>query len=197
MLNYELKQKLVGIFAGVDEAGRGPLAGPVVAGAVILRQPDFLVKLNDSKKLSPTLRETLFKQIKKQALAYGISIVAPEVIDKINVLQASLLAMRQAVGKLSLAPHLLLIDGNQTIESPLPQQTVIKGDTICRSIAAASILAKVTRDHLMYEYHKEFPQYAFDQHKGYGTLLHRERIQEFGPCAIHRKTFKGVREYLD
>ena len=197
MLNYELEVKLPSTVAGVDEAGRGPLAGPVVASAVILRSSDVFEGLNDSKKLSPALREILFDRIRNHALAFGIAIIGPEVIDNINILQAARLAMKRSVEKLSLTPHLLLIDGNQSIESTIPQQTLVQGDSRSRSIAAASILAKVTRDRLMEDYHQEFPQYAFNQHKGYGTFLHRQRIREFGPCSIHRKTFKGVREFLD
>ena len=196
MLNYESDHKLPAAVAGVDEAGRGPLAGPVVAGAVILDRPDPLEDLKDSKKLSEPLREKLFGQIRQCALAWGVAIVDEKVIDEINILQSARLAMKYAVEKLSCAPSLLLIDGIHQIESPIEQTTLIKGDERSRCIAAASILAKVTRDKVMQDYHLQYPQYAFDRHKGYGTALHRDLIRKHGPCPIHRKTFKGVKEYL-
>ena len=196
MLNYESQYKLPVNLAGVDEAGRGPLAGPVIASAVILRRPDFLEGLNDSKKVSQPLRKMLFDQICDNALSWGIAIVGVETISKINILQSALLAMRQAVEKLTVTPSFLLIDGNHKIDSPLKQRTLIKGDSLSRNIAAASILAKVTRDRIMLDYHHQYPQYRFDRHKGYGTVLHRDLIRQHGPCPIHRKTFRGVKEYL-
>ena len=196
MLNYESEHKLPTVIAGVDEAGRGPLAGPVVAGAVILDRPDPLEGLKDSKKLSAYLREKLFDQIRQCALAWGVAIVDVKVINQINILQAARLAMKHAVEKLSCIPSLLLIDGNHKIDSPIEQTTLIKGDERSRCIAAASILAKVTRDNVMQDYHLLYPQYAFHRHKGYGTVLHRDLIRKHGPCSIHRKTFKGVKEYL-
>ena len=143
------------------------------------------------------LQWELFPKIQKSAVAYGVAAVGPEVIDEINILQAVRLAMKQAVEQLELTPDLLLIDGNQKIESNLDQWTLIKGDSKSLSIAAASILAKVTRDRIMDDYHKLYPQYQFKRHKGYGTKLHRLRIQEHGPCPIHRSTFKGVSEFIN
>ena len=183
--------------AGVDEAGRGPLAGPVVAAAVVLPADAILQGLDDSKKLSPTRREELFPKIQTQAVVYGVAVVNPEVIDKINILQAALLAMQQAVEQLQPVPDLLLIDGNQKTASSIEQWAIVKGDSKSLSIAAASVLAKVTRDHIMQDYHQLYPQYEFARHKGYGTKLHRDLIAEHGPCPIHRSTFKGVTEYLN
>ena len=198
MFAYETAAKAKGYqsIAGVDEAGRGPLAGPVVAAAVLLAPDSKLKGLDDSKKLSPKIREEFFLIIKEQALSYGIGIVGVEEIDKINILQASLLAMKNAVEDLSSKPNLLLIDGNQRIDTEINQWTIVKGDSLSQSIAAASVLAKVTRDKLMEQYHEQFPQYAFDKHKGYGTRLHRDLIRKHGPCPIHRRTFKGVSEFV-
>ncbi len=197
--DYEIKAGKKGyrLIAGVDEAGRGPLAGPVVAAAVVLPADAFLQGLDDSKKLSPAKREELFPKIQTQAIAYGVAVVSPEVIDEINILQAALLAMKQAVEQLKPVPDLLLIDGNQKINSTLDQWAIVKGDSKSLSIAAASVLAKVTRDHIMQDYHQLYPQYEFARHKGYGTKLHRDLIAEHGPCPIHRSTFKGVTEYLN
>lgn len=181
--------------AGVDEAGRGPLAGPVVAAAVVLPRDISLPGLRDSKKMSATLRARLFGQIIKKCTGFGIARVDETTIDEINILQAALLAMKRAVEQLPLEPDLLLIDGNHGIECKTHQKIIIGGDDVSLSIAAASVLAKVTRDRLMEEYHKQYPRYEFSRHKGYGTRLHKERIREYGPCPIHRKTFKGVAEY--
>lgn len=178
--------------AGVDEAGRGPLAGPVVAAAVIFPREYQLDGINDSKKLSPKRREELLCEIKKYALATAVAIIEPDIIDQINILRASLLAMEQAVNKLDTQPDYVLIDGNYPIRTQIRQETIIKGDAKCCSIAAASILAKVTRDAIMYDYHFLFPQYNFKRHKGYPTKEHMEAIRKFGPSPIHRKTFKGV-----
>jgi len=199
LLEYETKAVAGGYknIAGVDEAGRGPLAGPVVAAAVIFPAKIDIAGLDDSKKLSPKKREELFPQIQAEAVAYGVAIVDSEVIDKINILQASLLAMKQAVEQLQTVPDLLLIDGNQKIDSTLNQWAVVKGDSKSLSIAAASVLAKVTRDQVMKYYHKLYPQYEFHRHKGYGTKLHRDLIEEHGPCPIHRNTFKGVSEFIN
>lgn len=196
--DYEIKAREKGYLfvAGIDEAGRGPLAGPVVAGAVVLPFDADFQGLDDSKKLSPAKREELFPKIQAQALGYGVAVVNPEVIDKINILQATRLAMKLAVEKLLSVPDLLLIDGNQKIDSPVEQWAIIKGDAKSFSIAAASVLAKVTRDHIMEDYHHLYPDYEFARHKGYGTKLHRGLIAEHGPCPIHRRTFKGVTEYL-
>ena len=194
--DYEIKASDQGYqhVAGVDEAGRGPLAGPVVAAAVILPLDTKLEGLNDSKKISPAKREQLFPKI--QTLVHGVAVVNPEVIDEINILQAARLAMKLAVEKLSSYPGLLLIDGNQKIDSSIDQWEIVKGDAKSYSIAAASVLAKVTRDRIMEDYHNLYPQYEFARHKGYGTKLHRDLIAEHGPCPIHRRTFRGVTEHL-
>lgn len=199
LLEYESKAIADGYknIAGVDEAGRGPLAGPVVAAAVIFPDKIRLAGLDDSKKLSSKKREELFPQIQTETVAYGVAIVSREVIDEINILQASRLAMKQAVEQLQPVPDLLLIDGNQEIESTLDQWAIVKGDSKSLSIAAASVLAKVTRDRIMKDYHKLYPQYEFHRHKGYGTKLHRALIEEHGPCPIHRSTFKGVSEFIN
>ena len=183
--------------AGVDEAGRGPLAGPVVAAAVILRGKDRIDGLNDSKKLSPAKREKLFTQIMDSPALVGVGIESPETVDTINILQASLLAMLRAVEALGEAPGLVLIDGNQLIKWSGVQKAVVKGDTLSASIAAASIIAKVTRDKIMAELAVKYPEYGFERHKGYGSVAHREAIAKHGPCPVHRKTFKGVREYIN
>ena len=199
LLEFETKarEREFSNIAGVGEAGRGPLAGPVVAAAVIFSSSIDIAGLDDSKKLSAKKREALFPKIQEKAIAYGMSVVDPEVIDEINILQAARLAMKQAVDQLNPVPDLLLIDGNQKIESSLDQWAIIKGDSKSLSIAAASVLAKVTRDRIMEDYHKLYPQYQFDRHKGYGTKLHRTLIQEHGPCPIHRSTFKGVSEHIN
>ena len=178
--------------AGVDEAGRGPLAGPVVAAAVILPKECEVNGLNDSKKLSHQKREILFDQIKAVAVSMGVGIVEPEEIDRINILRAALLAMEGAVMKLNPKPDFLLIDGNRKTSLLIPQETVIRGDSTCNSIAAASIIAKVTRDLIMNDYHEIHPEYNFKKHKGYPTKEHFEALRKFGPCPIHRKTFRGV-----
>ena len=198
MFEYEKKALQNGYYcvAGVDEAGRGPLAGPVVASAVVLVSDEGLDGLNDSKKLSQQAREKFFPEIQSISKGFGIGVVAENMIDEINILQASLLAMKIAVEKIELPIDYLLIDGKQSIDSKIRQKAIIGGDSLSLSIAAASVLAKVTRDRMMESYHKKYPQYMFDRHKGYGTRLHREKIIEFGPCPIHRKTFKGVREFL-
>ena len=198
MLKFETiaREKGYHLVAGVDEAGRGPLAGPVVAAAVILPTGLKFEGLDDSKNLSPKTRDKFFLIIKSQALGYGIGVVDVRTIDEINILQAALLAMKNAVVALPEKPNLLLIDGNKSIDHEADQWTIIKGDSLSQSVAAASILAKVTRDKLMKQYHEQFPQYAFDKHKGYGTRLHRDLIKKHGPCPIHRLTFKGVMEFI-
>lgn len=180
------------LLAGVDEAGRGPLAGPVVAAAVIFPQGCKLDGINDSKKLSPKKREQLFYEIKKSALATAIAIIKAEIIDQINILRASLLAMEEAIKNLETQPDYILIDGKYPIPTRIQQETLVKGDAKCCSIAAASVLAKVARDAIMDDYHSKYPQYNFKQHKGYPTKEHLEAIRKFGPSPIHRKTFKGV-----
>ncbi len=198
MFQFEKEAKIKGFdfVAGVDEAGRGPLAGPVVAAAVVLKDFTPIPELRDSKQMSPNQRDRVFELIKKSALGFGIGVVDVSTIDKINILQATLLAMRIATEKLPALPDLILVDGNRTFDFPKEQKAIVKGDQLSQSIAAASVLAKVTRDRIMGEYHKDYPQYGFDRHKGYGTKLHKERIRECKPCPIHRKTFKGVREFL-
>lgn len=174
---------------GVDEAGRGPLAGPVCAAAVIL-PPDLEIEgLNDSKKLSEKRREALYDVITSQALAYGISFADEHEIDEINILQATFLAMRRAVEQLSLRPDIVLVDGNRAPELELPVRTIVKGDSLSANIAAASILAKVTRDRFMLEQDALYPQYGFAVHKGYGTQAHYAALREHGACPIHRRTF--------
>ncbi len=174
---------------GVDEAGRGPLAGPVCAAAVIL-PPDVQIDgLNDSKKLTDKKRRELYEVITQCAVAYGIALVDEKVIDEINILQATFRAMGEAIGALAVKPQLVLIDGNRAGQFGVPAQTIVKGDSLSASIAAASILAKVTRDRLMEQYAEEYPQYGFEIHKGYGTKRHYEALRAYGPCLIHRMTF--------
>jgi ribonuclease HII len=195
---YEKKvgEKGFSLIAGVDEAGRGPLAGPVVSAAVILPSGFHAPGLNDSKQLTPKKREIFYEKIYAGAVAIGIGIVDVEEIDDINILQAALLSRTIAVKNLQTPPDFLLIDGNYITKAKYPQQAIIKGDTLSMSIAAASVMAKVTRDRIMRNYHSIYPIYGFDRHKGYPTLEHREAIKAHGCCAIHRKTFKGVKEYL-
>ena len=199
LFEFETKASYQGFknIAGIDEAGRGPLAGPVVAAAVIFPSQVNIPGLNDSKKLSTKKRAELIPKIQEISVSYGVAVVGQKVIDKINILQAARLAMKQAVETLKITPGLLLIDGNQKIDSTLNQWAIVKGDSRSLSIAAASVLAKVTRDRIMDDYHKLYPQYEFNRHKGYGTKLHRNLIQEHGPCPIHRNTFKGVAEYIN
>ena len=177
------------LICGVDEAGRGPLAGPVCAAAVILPEHLEIPGLNDSKKLSDKRRRELFPIIQESALAYGIGFASPEEIDEINILQATFLAMRRAISQLHVTPDLALIDGNRETDFGVPCRTVVKGDSLSANIAAASVLAKVTRDDLMLELAKTYPQYGFDVHKGYGTQAHYAALRQFGPCPIHRKSF--------
>jgi ribonuclease HII len=177
--------------AGVDEAGRGPLAGPVVAAAVVL-PPDYLnPEINDSKKLTARKREKLYDRIKQDAISCGLGVVEASVIDRINILQATLQAMWDAVQDLSLLPDYLLIDGiNKIPLAPqIPQETIIKGDSLSISVAAASIIAKVSRDMIMDLYHRQFPQYNFLKNKGYGTAEHRKAIERYGFCKVHRRSF--------
>jgi ribonuclease HII len=177
------------VICGVDEAGRGPLAGPVCAAAVILPANLEIPGLNDSKKLTDKRRRELFPIIKEQAIAYGIGLASHEEIDEINILQATYLAMERAIAQLSVKPDMALIDGNRAKDFGIPVRTVVKGDSLSASIAAASILAKVTRDDLMLEAAKAYPQYQFDVHKGYGTKAHYAALTEHGPSPIHRMTF--------
>lgn len=181
--------KGIQIICGVDEAGRGPLAGPVCAAAVILPPHAQIPGLNDSKKLSDKRRRELFPLIKEAAVAYGIGIATHEEIDEINILQATYLAMERAIQALSVKPELALIDGNRARDFGIPVETVIKGDSLCASIAAASILAKVTRDDMMLELANTYPQYGFEIHKGYGTKAHYAALDEHGISPIHRMSF--------
>jgi ribonuclease HII len=180
--------------AGVDEAGRGCLAGPVVAAAVVLPPDAGLEGLDDSKKLSPERRAAFFDRIRAEALAVGVGLAAPEEVDRMNVLRAALEAMRRAVADLALAPDVLLVDGNQPIAAlPCPQETVVQGDTRCLSIAAASVVAKVTRDRLMVALHEAHPHYGWAQHKGYPTPDHYAALAAHGPSPHHRRSFRLTR----
>lgn len=181
--------------AGIDEAGRGPLAGPVVSAAVILPASVRLPGVTDSKKLTPRMRARQYEEIYRHSAAVGIGIVDPVEIDRINILRAALLSMAISVQNLRPRPDFLLIDGTFTIPMDLPQQAIPKGDLKSVSIAAASIVAKVTRDRLMERYHEEYPQFGFSKHKGYPTAAHREAIKKFGCSPIHRRSFRGVKEY--
>jgi len=191
--NYEEKFRKQGFksIAGIDEVGRGPLAGPVVASAVILPKKVHLKGLDDSKKLAPALRERLYHRIVKQALGIGVGEVSEKIIDQIGILQATLRAMRQAVENLKKKPDFLLIDGRSRIRDlDISQKTIIDGDGLSTSIAAASVIAKVTRDNIMEEYDKLYPQYGFSEHKGYATAQHLKALKKYGPCPIHRRTFR-------
>ncbi len=189
-------QKGFSRIAGIDEAGRGPLAGPVVSAAVIIPISLQIPGISDSKKLTPKKRNYLYEKIYDLAVSVGIGIVDPLEIDRINILQAALLSMAMAVENLAPQPDCLLIDGIFLISSALPQEAIPKGDALSVSIAAASIVAKVTRDRLMERYHQDYPQFGFSKHKGYPTKAHKEAIRKFGCCLIHRRSFKGVKEYL-
>ncbi len=180
------------LIAGLDEAGRGPLAGPVVAAAVILPQGARLRGVDDSKKLSPEQREEAFTLLQKKASAIGVGIVDAGVIDQVNIHQASLRAMERAVAELPVLPEFLLIDGLHTLNLPFPQMAIVKGDQKCLSIAAASIVAKVTRDRIMTAYHETYPEYNFIRHKGYGTREHLRAIEKFGCCPLHRRSFRRI-----
>ena len=188
-MEQELYDSGVTLLCGADEAGRGPLAGPVYAAAVILPRGLEIPGLNDSKKLSEKRREALFDQICEQAISFGIARAEVEEIEEINILNAALLAMNRAIAQLNPQPALALIDGNKNTGIAVPSRCVIKGDATCADIAAASILAKVSRDRYMLEVAERYPEYAFEQHKGYGTKLHYERLREYGPSPIHRPSF--------
>ena len=177
------------VVCGVDEAGRGPLAGPVFSAAVILPQNLMIDGLNDSKKLSEKKREILYDKIKNLALTYAVAFATEHEIDEINILNATFLAMKRAVAKLNLKPDIVLVDGNKSPELEISTQTIVKGDSLSASIAAASILAKVERDRLMKNLSKKYPEYNFEKHKGYGTKMHIDLIKKYGPCEIHRKSF--------
>ena len=191
MREFENKYSDLAYVAGIDEAGRGPLAGPVVAAAVILPKDIFLPFLNDSKKVTEKRRDVLFDEIKQNAIAYGIGIASNTLIDEINILQATYEAMREAVNALEKTPDILLVDAVHIPDINIKQVGIVKGDAKSVNIAAASILAKVTRDRIMVEYDKIYPEYGFASNKGYGTATHIAALKEVGPCAIHRKSFIG------
>ena len=191
MLIYERKYAEDGVIAGIDEAGRGPLAGPVVAAAVILNPDDPIRYVNDSKQLSEKRREELFEEIMSRAVSVGIGIESPETIDEINILQADYAAMRKAISELQPAPQIILNDAVTIPEVKLHQVPIIKGDAKSLSIAAASIIAKVTRDRMMYDLDTLYPEYGFAKHKGYGTAEHIAAIRKYGPCPVHRLSFIG------
>ncbi len=184
------------LIAGIDEAGRGPLAGPVVAAAVILNSTHKIIGLDDSKKLNEQEREKFFEIIKLKALTIGIGIIDNITIDKVNILQATFKAMKKAVNQLQPKPEYLLVDGNREIPGiTIKQETIIDGDAKSNAIAAASIIAKVTRDRILYKYHRQYPEYQFESNKGYGTSQHVKALEKYGPCPIHRYTFSVVSKY--
>ena len=185
----EAREQVYTAVCGVDEAGRGPLAGPVCAAAVILPAGLVIEGVNDSKKLSEKMREELFPVICEKALAYGIGWADEREIDEINILQATYRAMKRAVESLPLTADYALIDGNRMPPLAIPGTTIVKGDALSMSIAAASILAKVSRDRVMVQFSREYPQYGFEQHKGYGTAAHVQALREYGPCPLHRQSF--------
>ena len=188
-LENEIYDSGVKTLCGVDEAGRGPLAGPVCAAAVILPRGFVIEGLNDSKKLTEKKREELFELICENAVTYGIAFASVEEIEEYNILNATFMAMNRAIEKLGSVPELALIDGNRDKGIKYPSRCIVKGDALCADIAAASILAKVTRDRYMYEMAELYPQYGFEKHKGYGTKLHYEALRQFGPSPIHRMSF--------
>lgn len=198
MYRYEQQAREEGydIVAGVDEAGRGPLAGPVSVAAVILPQDLYLPKINDSKKLSAKVREELFAEIQDKAIAIGTALVDAQTIDRVNIYQATINGMYDSIFMLKPEPQKILIDAVQLDNLPMPSAAIIKGDAKSASIAAASIIAKVTRDRLMDAYDKQYPEYGFAQHKGYGTAQHIEALKKYGPCPIHRVSFEPVRSLV-
>ena len=188
-LENEIYDSGVELICGVDEAGRGPLAGPVCAAAVILPRGLEIEGLNDSKKLSEKKRDKLFDAICAESVSYGIAFASVEEIEEVNILHAAMLAMNRAIERLSVKPALALVDGNRNSAIKMPSRCVVKGDAKCADIAAASILAKVTRDRYMLEMAEKYPEYHFEKHKGYGTKLHYEALREYGSCEIHRPSF--------
>lgn len=199
MCHYEQSYYDKGLYhiAGVDEAGRGPLAGPVVAAAVILPKQFKLLGLNDSKQLNETTREYFYKVIREQAVSYGITIISNEEIDEINIYEATKKAMTHSINKLAIQPDHVLVDAVTLDSIPYSTESLVKGDQKSISIAAASILAKVTRDRLMRDIHHQYPKYHFDRHMGYGTKLHFDMLKKYGPSPVHRKTFSPVRKLID
>lgn len=184
------------LVAGLDEAGRGPLAGPLVVGAVVLPPRCFIAGLNDSKQLTTQARENIYEEIQRRAVAVSVSVVPVPVIERLNIYQATVYGMEQAVRALTVPPQALLLDAVRLPHVMLPQQAIIKGDCLSASIAAASIVAKVTRDRLMCEYDRRFPQYGFARHKGYATAEHLAALARYGPCSLHRRTFAPVQKLL-
>lgn len=191
------RSKGLSLICGVDEAGRGPLAGPVVAAAVILPPGAQFPGLTDSKLLTAAQRQEFCQEIRHRALAFAVAELSPRQIERWGILAASLKAMARAVAALSLTPELILVDGREPLPLALPQQPVVDGDARCLSIAAASVLAKVHRDRLMEACHRQYPQYNFARHKGYATAEHLEALRRWGPCPLHRRTFRGVREWFE
>ena len=189
-IDKEFFDKGVKYIAGIDEAGRGPLAGPVVVASVILPQDSMIEGINDSKKVSEAKREKLYDLIINEAISYGIGIIYQDEIDEINILQATKKGLTEAIKQMEIKPNIIMVDALSGIDTlGIPYKSIIKGDAKCYSIAAASILAKVTRDRIMREWDKIYPEYGFGSHKGYGTAKHITAIREFGPCPIHRRTF--------
>ncbi len=196
-IDQEFLAQGFGLVAGVDEAGRGPWAGPVVAACLTFKPKIKLLDgINDSKKMTHAKREEVFEWL-VQNFDYGVGVVAPEIIDSINILQATKLAMKQAIESLKTKPDLLLIDALKLPQVNIPQRGIVKADAKIWCVAAASIIAKVTRDRLMFYYHEVYPQYSFDKHKGYGTKIHQEALKQNGICPIHRRSFRPIRELLN
>ncbi|HLD45776.1 MAG TPA: ribonuclease HII [bacterium] len=196
---YQFDQKYCNqgsLVAGFDEAGRGAWAGPVSAACVIMPQSPLITGINDSKKLTPKKREKLFEEITATCVSYGVALVDSTEIDRINILEATKQAMVLALSQLKVMPAILLIDGDMTIDSKIPQEAIIDGDAKSYCIAAASIIAKVTRDRLMVDLSRTFPQYGFEQHKGYGTKVHQDALKQFGCLPIHRKSYAPIRSML-
>ena len=195
-LERSLRQKGYQLIAGLDEVGRGPLAGPVVAACVILQENSDNSSFVDSKTINAKNRSRLYKELKQNGAQISVGVVSEADIDRLNILQASLLAMKKAILTMPVQPDFLLVDGNQPVPISIPQQSLVKGESKSASIAAASIVAKVVRDEMMDQYHLQYPEYNFQKNRGYPTLEHRNAIKIYGPCAIHRQSFKCVKEFL-
>ena len=195
-LERSLRQKGYQLIAGLDEVGRGPLAGPVVAACVILQENCDNSSFVDSKTINAKNRSRLYKELKQNGAQISVGFVSEADIDRLNILQASLLAMKKAILTMPVQPDFLLVDGNQPVPISIPQQSLVKGESKSASIAAASIVAKVVRDEMMDQYHLQYPEYNFQKNRGYPTLEHRNAIKIYGPCAIHRQSFKCVKEFL-
>ena len=195
-LERSLRQKGYQLIAGLDEVGRGPLAGPVVAACVILQENCDNRSFVDSKTINAKKRSRLYKELKQNGAQISVGVVSEADIDRLNILQASLLAMKKAILTMPVQPDFLLVDGNQPVPISIPQQSLVKGESKSASIAAASIVAKVVRDEMMDQYHLQYPEYNFQKNRGYPTLEHRNAIKIYGPCAIHRQSFKCVKEFL-